>query len=815
MAGLADFGYLYGAANQGSSAAFTNRQPVDPNAPKVGSFPVDLATNLTNLTTFEQSQRSLGEARETARANAAKNAILLGRPTPAGLSLENPSYNNVPFQTPAAAPILAVTQSEINNPQEPLVYTNVPGPQGSYVASPYSQTAGLKNQLVTDQQATEAALLKAQVEKQAALEAAGYAYPTSGTNEAAEAYRGIVFGKKVTTGNKSGMFSTFQSAPPENTVLVNGEPISQSAYERLAGASQTMAKILSITDPAQMPPGAKAIIEAARKAGVDPKIALAVGVMESNLNTETGDSPKGAKGVMQVIPGTYEATRQKFMKSSDPALRALAASLPMAARGTKNADGTITYSWDTKVALTADQQATAGVLYLKDLQQSYPNRAANIIFAMYHAGPGYDAFDRGEIPGGLSDFGTDPKTSKPYGMYTRDYNTVGIGLFNQLAQGGFKDIGAAGLNTNTSAAAPAQGTAQGPAQGTAVSIASPTTQSTALEAGVKAPTKVDPVTQILNRPQAEIEASLRDAGAARSDYVSKATGDVELFQKYTAQEDARIREAYLIKAEQIGQDIEVARASRNGNLVNQLQRELVALNQSTNAEINALAQNYDLKIKGANEAISANLRVHDLGLWNIKIQNSIRDFSSSGNVTDLNDTLNRFAGTDMVIQQLANGSYAMLNRRQGTNEYNPELDANGGVKMYSKGEAASLFRQIVDPKYAAEVTAATAARDKLIGEETLKSNLKRLETADQLSRTLFNTISEKVTQAQIDAKVASGELVAAKVGDTSVFYRKGNPENLFMLEPAGEIIAADGSVMPTSPKLVSVAIPGSAGLRTQ
>ena len=128
---------------------------------------------------------------------------------------------------------------------------------------------------------------------------------------------------------------------------------------------------------------------------------------------------------------------------------------------------------------------------------------------------------------------------------------------------------------------------------------------------------------------------------------------------------------------------------------------------------------------------------------------------------------------------------------------------------------SSRFHQVVDSKYRADITAATAARDKLIGEETLKSNLKRLETADQLSRTLFNTISEKVTQAQIDAKVASGELVAAKVGDTSVFYRKGNPENLFMLEPAGEIIAADGSVMPTSPKLVSVAIPGSAGLRIQ
>ena len=800
MAGLADFGYLYGAANQGSSAAFTNRQPVDPNAPKVGSFPADLATNLTNLTTFEQSQRSLGEARETARANAAKNAILLGRPTPAGLSLENPSYNNVPFQAPAAAPILAVTQSEINNPQEPLVYTNVPGPQGSYLLAPQSQAAGLRNQFVTDQQAAAAAQLKAQVEQQAALEAAGYAYPTSRTNETADSQRGIVFGKKVTIGGKGGAFTKLEPAPPEPEVLVNGESISKSAYEKLAGASQTMAKILSTTDPEQMPPGAKAIIEAARRAGVDPKIALAVGVMESNLNTETGDSPVGAKGVMQVMPGTYEATRLKFLKSSDPALRALAASLPVATYGAKGANNKITYSWDTKVALTADQQATAGVLYLKDLQQSYPNRAANIIFAMYHSGPGYSSYDEGIVPG-VGDFGTDPKTSKPYGMYTRDYNTVGIGLFNQLAQGGFKDIGAAGLNTNTSAAAPAQGTAA-------------VAQGTADTAGVKAPTKVDPVTQILNRPQAEIEASLRDAGAARSDYVSKATSDVELFQKYTAQEDARIREAYLIKADQIGQDIEVARASRNGNLVNQLQRELVALNQSTNTEINALAQNYDLKIKGANEAISANLRVHDLGLWNIKIQNSIRDFSSSGNVTDLNDTLSRFAGTDMVVQQLANGSYAMLNRRQGTNEYNPELDANGGVKMYSKGEAASLFRQIVDPKYAAEVTAATAARDASVFQMQLESDFKIRDQVSKSKWDIFAKRDEQITLADIKSAEARGKL-EVKTSEGGVTYavptQQGEEKIMYRIDPNPPDVMVNGVPM-RGPEVTVVRL--SAGVKT-
>ena len=214
---------------------------------------------------------------------------------------------------------------------------------------------------------------------------------------------------------------------------------------------------------------------------------------------------------------------------------------------------------------------------------------------------------------------------------------------------------------------------------------------------------------MLSFSHAAIAGDFEDRLAARSDYVAKVTSDIDLFKKYTAQEDARIREDYGIKRNQLIQDIEVAQAGRNGALVSQKQRELVALNQSTNKEINALAQNYDLKIKAANDATTANLRVHDLGLWNIKIQHSIRDFLSRGNVTDLNDTLSRFAGPDMIVQQLANGSYAMLNRIQGTNKYNPELDDNGGVKMYSKGEAASLFKQIVDPKYAAEVTAATAA----------------------------------------------------------------------------------------------------------
>ena len=814
MAGLADFGYLYGAANQGSSAAFTNRLPVDSNQPKPGAFAQDFNTNITGLTTLEASQRALASARNLQN----QQAFDLNQ-QPILPDINTPIVTVAPVsKEQLVAPILGATAETAINPAEPLAYTNVPGPQGSYLATPQSQVAGLRGQILTDQQAAEANQLRAQAEQQAALQAVGLAVPpTAEANKATDELRAITFGKKVYKigGGRKGSGESgyeFVPAPPEPEVLVNGEPISKSAYERLAAASQTMAKVLSTTDPAQLPEGARVIIEAAKRAGVDPKIALAIGVMESNLNTETGDSPKAAKGVMQVIPGTYEATRLKFLKSSDPALRALAASLPVATYGTKGADNKITYSWDTKVALTPEQQAAAGVLYIKDLQQSYPNRAANIIFAMYHAGPGYSSFDQGVVPN-VGDFGTDPKTGKPYGMYTKDYNTVGIGLYNQLAQGGFGQdtaaASAAAQDTATAGAASTSTISAGvkPPTGTAA----PAVTST----GTNISQKLDPVSVIIDKPPAQMEATQKNLLANRQSMVDEYTQANELSKRYAQEAEARLRGEASIKEAQLRRDIESARIGGNSAVYSQKTGELTALYTKLNGDLDDIAKDYEKGLLSANKAITAELQVQDTALWGAAIDTSIRDFNINGDVTQFNHILQNWAGSDVVVQRLDSGSYALLTRKPGTNEFVPQAGEDGNIKQYTKDEMSSRFHQVVDSKYRADITAATAARDKLIGEETLKSNLKRLETADQLSRTLFNTISEKVTQAQIDAKVASGELVAAKVGDTSVFYRKGNPENLFMLEPAGEIIAADGSVMPTSPKLVSVAIPGSAGLRTQ
>ncbi len=799
MAGLADFGYLYGAANQGSSAAFANRLPVDPNQPKPDAFAQDFGTNLTSLATLEQNQRALASARNLQNQQAfdlSQQPILPDINTPVVTVAPLPADKLV-------SPILGATTSTAINPAEPLVYINVPGPQGSYLATPQSQAAGLRGQILTDQQAAEANQLRAQAEQQAALQAAGLTYPTSRTNEAADSQRGIVFGKKVTIGGKGGAFSTFQPAPPEPEVLVNGEPISKSAYEKLAGASQTMAKVLSVTDPAQMPEGAKVIIKAARKAGVDPKIALAVGVMESNLNTETGDSPVGAKGVMQVMPGTYEATRLKFLKSSDPALRALAASLPVATYGTKGANNKITYSWDTKVALTADQQAAAGVLYLKDLQQSYPNRPANIIFAMYHSGPGYSSYDEGIVPG-VADFGID-KNGKPYGMYTKDYNTVGIGLYNQLAQGGFKDT-AAGLKTDTAAAAaPAQDTAQGTAQGTTQgTTAAPVVSST----GTNIPQKLDPVSVVINKPPAELEANQKNLLANRQSMVDEYTQTNELSKRYAQEAEARLRGEASIKEAQLRRELESARIGGKSDVYTQKTGELTALYTKLNNDLNDIAKKYEDRLLGANKAVTAALQAHDAGLWGAAIDNSIRDFNINGDVTQFNHILQNYAGSDAVIQRLDSGSYALLTRKPGTNEFVPQTGEDGSIKQYTKDDMTNKFHQVVDSKYRADVTAASSEWNKFLATEKFKSDLKIQEEVAKVQATLFKDLKVEEYKARIEELKNSKdvEVKADTVNGTTLIIPKGQRKFMLVYNPTPPDVPTQDGPMP-GPVITAVPFP--------
>lgn len=92
-----------------------------------------------------------------------------------------------------------------------------------------------------------------------------------------------------------------------------------------------------------------AITSAAQRYGVDPTLALNVGQAESGLNANGPNSPKGATGVMGLMPGT---ARELGVDPSDPA---------------QNIDG--------------------GVRYLRQMQDRYPGRP-DLAAAAYNAGPG-------------------------------------------------------------------------------------------------------------------------------------------------------------------------------------------------------------------------------------------------------------------------------------------------------------------------------------------------------------------------------------------------------------------------------------------
>lgn len=101
-----------------------------------------------------------------------------------------------------------------------------------------------------------------------------------------------------------------------------------------------------------------AITAAAQKYGVDPTFALNVGQAESGLNPSGPASPKGARGVMGLMPDTAASLG---VDPSDPA---------------QNIDG--------------------GVRYLKQMSDRYPGRP-DLAAAAYNAGPG--AVDRhGGVP---------------------------------------------------------------------------------------------------------------------------------------------------------------------------------------------------------------------------------------------------------------------------------------------------------------------------------------------------------------------------------------------------------------------------------
>ena len=121
------------------------------------------------------------------------------------------------------------------------------------------------------------------------------------------------------------------------------------------------------------------IIERASAMGVDPRIAVAVAYQESRLRPNVGRSPKGAVGIMQVMPATGKEFGFTMQDLKDP-----------------------------------DRNIEAGLTVLKSYMSKFPDDPRLGVVA-YNAGPNHSFFKGGELPEETQNYLTSLKT---FGAFT-------------------------------------------------------------------------------------------------------------------------------------------------------------------------------------------------------------------------------------------------------------------------------------------------------------------------------------------------------------------------------------------------------------
>lgn len=121
------------------------------------------------------------------------------------------------------------------------------------------------------------------------------------------------------------------------------------------------------------------IIERASTMGVDPRLAVSVAYQESRLRPNVGRSPKGAVGIMQVMPATGKDFGFSIEDLKDP-----------------------------------DRNIDAGLTVLKSLLSQFPEDPRLAVVA-YNAGPNHSFFKGGDLPAETQEYLTNLKA---YGAFT-------------------------------------------------------------------------------------------------------------------------------------------------------------------------------------------------------------------------------------------------------------------------------------------------------------------------------------------------------------------------------------------------------------
>jgi len=313
---------------------------------------------------------------------------------------------------------------------------------------------------------------------------------------------------------------------------------------------------------------------------------------------------------------------------------------------------------------------------------------------------------------------------------------------------------------------------------------------------------------IIDKPPAQMEANQKNLLTNRQSMVDEYTQTNELSKRYAQEAEARLRGEASIKEAQLRRDIESARIGGDSAVYNQKTGELTALYTTLNRNLAGIAMKYEDSLREGNKAITAGLQAHDAALWGAAIDTSIRDFNINGDVTQFNHILQNYAGSDVVVQRLDSGSYALLTRKPGTNEFVPQAGEDGNIKQYTKAEMTSQFHQVVDSKYRADVTAASSEWNKFLATERFKTDLKIQEEVAKIQTTLFKDLKVEEYKAKIESLKNSNdfEIKTDTANGTTIIIPKGQRKFMLVYNPNPPEVQTSSGPMP-GPVITAVPFP--------
>jgi hypothetical protein len=562
-------------------------------------------------------------------------------------------------------------------------------------------------------------------------------------------------------------------------------------------------------------PKLKGLVARAMQLGVDPATAVATYALENNYGGNA-ESLKGARGPLQIMPGTYSDMRNYYAASKDPALAALGNSLPIASMQVGKE-----WKWDDKTKLTPSQATDAGLLYMKYLKE-VKNIPTNLMGAAYHAGANYDSYKNGFAPN-VVDAGVDSK-GKRYAVWTPDYNALHVSLYNQYAS----LTNGTTLNTPTTAngvvgkgadvRTPVSGDQQVvinnsgaertiPSQVQMVnqsSAAAPVVPAAAVvpTAEVKAPV-LEQIRVASNTPVEAYDAATKQL-MSRHELITRQMGEGAKILDDSTRVNAVNLQA---SRNQINNEARAAYAVGNTTIMNQKLKEL----QGVDAQIRQLDTTYRAQRMDFERQALGSTQTIENELWKVQSDLAIRDLAN-GDPRRMVQVARNYTGMPMDVQRRSDGNY---------NIYYPDPKNPGQMvtdpnKPKTAQELSAWFLSQTSETYRTNKATADAMLMSKAAEIQLQTNADIQKKLSEQIGTIRIDANKGAWDAYVKQVEKSGDYTTTLDTATGRYFilPKDGSGRVFSFDPNRPMTGPDGTIKPEAFKLEFTMPTSNVGLNT-